>query len=59
MKLARGDLKKSGKKVKLPWLNLNVRDRTTLKYWHSNHKFSYSSSRRSDDRDFASGAEEN
>ena len=58
MKLARGDGKKSGKKVKLKWFNLNVRDRTISKYWHSNLKCSYSSSRRSEDRDFASGAEE-
>ena len=41
MELARGDGKKSGNKVKLTWLNLNVRDRTTLKY--SNHKCTYSS----------------
>ena len=58
MKLAREDGKKSGKKVKLTWLNLNVRDRTTSKYWHSNLKFSYSISRHLHGRDFSSGAEE-
>ena len=58
MKLARGDGKKSGNKVKLTWLNLNVRDRTTSKYWHSNLTCSYSSSRHLDGRDFSSGAEE-
>ena len=58
MKLARGSGKKSGNKVELTWLHLNVRDRTTLKYWHSNNKFSYSSSRHLDGRDFSSGAEE-
>ena len=58
MKLARGDGKKSDNKVKLTWLNLNVRDRTISKYWHSNLKCSYSSSQHLDGRDFASGAEE-
>ena len=50
MKLARGEGKKSG--------NNNVRDRTTSKYWHSNLKCSYSSSRHLNGRDFSSGAEE-
>ena len=50
MKLARGSGKKSGNKV--------VCDITTSKYWHSNLKFSYSSSRHLDGRDFSSGAEE-